>query len=188
MYDLKKFSRKILAMAIRNNMDIGGFMEEWRPINAFHGYSVSDQGKVLNTKTGRIMSLSENQKAILFVGMIKGGVQYKRAVCLLVADAFLPAPVFPTFDSVINLDGDRHNNFASNLDWRPLWFARKYHQQFIRRVNVRGTPIADMETGEEFFNVWDAAIKYGLLVSEIVMSIENHSVVWPTHQRFWRLK
>jgi hypothetical protein len=162
-------------------------MENWRPIDEFSGYSVSDQGKVLNNATGRVMRLSQNQRGILLVGLMSKGVQHKRAVNRLVADAYLPPPKYETFSAVINLDGDRHNNWAENLTWRPLWFALRYHSQFRNRENTRGTPIADMETGEEFMNIWDAVVKYGLLASDIFLSIENQTIVWPTNQRFWRL-
>jgi len=162
-------------------------MEEWRPIHEFFGYSVSDHGRVLNTRTGRIMALNENQKSLVIVGLVQGGVQYKRTVSHLVAKAFLPEPPHEAFDSVINLDGDRYNNYAINLAWRPRWFALKYHAQFRNRIAGQGIPIADMETGEEFINVWDAVIKYGLLIQDAIESINHQTVVWPTNQRFWRL-
>ena len=162
-------------------------MEEWQPIHEFFGYSISNHGRVCNTRTGRIMSLSENQRSLVIVGMMLNGLHYKRTVSHLVAKAFLPAPQHETFDSVINLDGDRRNNWASNLAWRPRWFALIHQAQFNTRIPGSGIPIADMETGEEFINVWDAVIKYGLLIADVTQSIHHQTVVWPTNQRFWRL-
>jgi NUMOD4 motif-containing protein len=163
-------------------------MEEWRPINEFYGYSVSDHGRVLNTKSGRIMALTENQKSLVIVGLMRGGIQHKRSVSRLVADAYLPTPEFASFDSIINKDGVRQNNFATNLAWRPRWFTLKYHNQFRHRVMSNSlVPIAEMGTGEEFENVWAAVEKYGLLVNDIIESMRYQTYVWPTHQRFWRL-
>lgn len=161
--------------------------EKWTPIDEFVGYMISDHGRVLNEKTGRILSLSVNQASIVQVGLWSKNMQTRRSVSSLVAKAFLPSPKYDTFDTVINKDGDRHNNFAINLDWRPRWFAFKYHRQFARRGSYHTIAIADMDSGEEFRSLWDAAIKYGLLVTEVMESIDNQTSVWPTHQRFWRI-
>lgn len=162
-------------------------MEDWRPITEFQDYSVSDHGRVLNTRTGRIMALSENQRSLVIVGLMRNGIQHKRTVSHLVAKEHLPSPQQAAFDSIINLDGDRRNNYNLNLAWRPRWFALSHQNQFYNRTSSLGIPIADMETGEEFVNIWDAVIKYGLLVQDILESIEHQTYVWPTQQRFWRL-
>ncbi len=163
-------------------------MEEWRPIVGFYGYSVSSEGRVLNTRSGRIMKLSENQMGMPFVGMLKEGKQHKRSVAKLVADAYLLPPKLDTFDSVINLDGDRRNNAYSNLMWRPRWFAQKYHRQFKINKTGHGTPIADMDTGVTYFNPWEAVTKNGLLIRDVMDSIYHNTRTWPTHQRFWKLE
>lgn len=160
--------------------------EAWEPVKDFPAYLISDHGRVLNEKSGRILALGANQKGIVTVGLFSRGLQHKRAVSTLVARAFLPSPRHETFNTVINKDGDRQNNFASNLDWRPQWFTVKYHAQFSRRDRMPNLSIADMETGEEFISLWDAATKYGLLVTDIFESMEHQTSVWPTHQRFWR--
>ena len=161
--------------------------ERWEPIKEFPAYLISDHGRVLNEKSGRILALGENQKSLVTVGLFARGIQHKRAVSTLVAKAFLPRPKFETFNSVINKDGDRRNNFAVNLDWRPLWFAVKYHAQFTRRSREANIRIANMDTGEEYVSLWDAAIQNGLLVTDIFESMRNQTHVWPTHQRFWEV-
>ena len=158
-------------------------MENWRPIQDFQNYSVSDEGRVLNVSTGRIMMLSENQRFLVIVGLMRNGMQYKRAVSHLVADAFLSPPKFETFDSIINLDGDRRNNFATNLMWRPRWFALKHQRQFFSRTGT-GVPVFDQDTGEEYATAWEAAIVNGLLVRDVVESAMQGKEVWPTRQRF----
>lgn len=163
-----------------------GFMEEWRPIDGFEGYHVSSHGLVLNKKTGRIMRLGINQRGIVYVGLMKNRVQYKRSVALLVAKRFISSPPNEAFDSVINLDGDRTNNFATNLAWRPEWFAKKYNRQFAYQHRVVDWPIVDMDTGEEYANIWDAALVNGLLVTSVALSLDDQEPVWPTKQRFQR--
>ena len=160
-------------------------MEEWREIRDFPGYSVSDQGHIRNDETGRILALLRNQQGLYYVGLSKNLVQHKRSVPLLVAEAFLPEPPYETFDTPINLDGDRHNNSANNLEWRPRWFAVKYFQQFHGGYREEVLKSVEEEmTGEWFSKTWVAATKYGLLHRELLVATLNRTDVWPTHQKF----
>jgi len=158
-------------------------MQEWRAIREFPGYSVSDEGLVRNDDTDRLMARCVNQFDIVHVGLSKLGVQYKRSVPILVANAFIKKPR-ESFTTPINLDGDRWNNRASNILWRPRWFARKYFQQFAFEPAGIRRPIVEVNTGEEFPNSWAAALKYGLLDLEILDAAVNRTYVWPTYQMF----
>lgn len=158
--------------------------EQWRTIENFPDYSVSNLGNVRTDKTGRILRLNENQFGLLQVGMMRDGTQFHRSVPLLVAKAFLPEPPEP-FDTPINLNGDRHNNQVDNLAWRPRWFAIRYNQQF--RYPYRNSimsPIIDLKTRELSDNSLECAKKYGLLEEDLVFSILNRTYVWPTYQEF----
>jgi hypothetical protein len=159
-------------------------MESWKRIREFPGYSVSDTGLVRSDRSGRILALSENQYGLVCVGMVKDGVQYHRSVPLLVANAFIPRPPGP-FNTPINKDGSRHNNNAYNLVWRPRWFAVRYNHQFKHPYyNPITEPIEDIETGEVWNNSWDCALYHGVLEEDLVLSILNHTYVWPTYQQF----
>jgi hypothetical protein len=159
-------------------------MQEWREIVGFSGYSVSDDGKVSNDQTGRVMRTTMNTHGIETVGLMQFGVQRKRSVAVLVGDAFIRAARSIKFDTPINLDGDRGNNRVSNLAWRPLWFARKYHRQF--NVGPQGfvLPVQNIQTEEVYETTWDAATNKGLLEQDIVMSILNRTYVFPLYQMF----
>jgi len=161
-------------------------MEQWCSIPTFSNYSVSNFGRVRNEETGRNMALLRNQHGLVNVGLTRNRVQYKRCVARLVAQAFLPAPPEDSFDTPINLDGDRTNNRAENLLWRPRWFAVKYFDQFDEPIRMGSfdTPIEEINSGEIFANSWDAAIRYGLLESEIFLAMLNRTYVWPTYQQF----
>jgi len=159
-------------------------MDDWSEIRFFPGYSVSTEGKVRNDDTGRLMKLFVNPHGIQFVGLVRSRVQYKKAVSLLVANAFIPRPIREAFDTPINLDGDRLNNAVPNLTWRPRWFAIKYVQQFKRDIRGFTVPVEEVRTGEQFPTSWEAAIKYGLLDREILLATLARTHVWPTYQRF----
>lgn len=159
-------------------------MEEWKEIRNFETYSISNLGRVRSEKSGRILALSQNQFGVVYVGMVRGGTQYHRSVALLVAKAFIPRPFIP-YDTPINLDGDRYNNRVDNLLWRPRWFAIRYNQQFRNQhMHHIPYPIQDVKTGVITENSFECAKRFGLLESDLVLSILNRTYVWPTYQEF----
>jgi len=159
-------------------------MQEWREIVGFSGYSVSDAGAIQNDTTGRIMRTYLNTKGIETVGLMRQGVQHKRSVAVLVADAFIRTARSLEFNTPINLDGDRTNNRVTNLAWRPLWFAQKYHRQFKIGPQGFSRPVQNINTQEVYETSWDAAVLLGLLERELVMSILNRTYVFPLYQVF----
>lgn len=159
-------------------------MYEWQEIGSFPGYSVSEIGTIRNDNTDRIMALTVNQRGVVNVGLVRNGIQYKRAVSILVAKAFLPPARNELFDSAINLDGDRTNNHVENLLWRPRWFATKYFQQFRCTPNLRPLRVEEINTRQKFETTWLAAITYGLLDLDVRRSAVEEGEVWPTYQRF----
>lgn len=158
--------------------------ERWKKIRGFPDYSVSNTGFIQSEKSGKILSQSENQFGVLYVGMMKNGKQWHRSVPLLVARAFIPNNR-AAFDTPINLDGDRFNNSVENLSWRPRWFAIRYNQQFKHPYEYSiNEPIEDIKTKEVTESSFECARRYGLLEEDVVLSIINRTYVWPTYQEF----
>lgn len=160
-------------------------MEDWEPILGFFGYSISTLGRVMRDTTGRILRIRVNQYGVPYVGLMRDGVQNQRSLALLVAKTFLH-PTSDIFDTPINLDGNRFNCALDNLMWRPRWFAVKYNQQFTLTRSMRPMrgPVRARDTGEVFPDSFSAAQRYGLLEEDLVLSIENLTVTWPTYQTF----
>lgn len=163
---------------------------EWRQIEDFPAYSVSDEGEVRNDETDRYMTKLTNQRGIVHVGLTRARVQYKRSLTVLVADAFVERPrdksgtIRKAFDTPINLDGDRYNNHVSNILWRPRWFATKYYQQFQQDHACFNRPVEIVETGEIFETSFAAATALGILDREIAISVMTKNYVWPINQHF----
>lgn len=159
--------------------------EQWVEIEDFPRYSVSDEGNVRNDQSGHILAKNFNQQGIAYVGLFLDGAQFKRSVALLVAKAFLGTPANENFDTPIHLDGDRSNNKAENLMWRPYWFAIKYHRQFDPDA-PKGfqVPIIETGSGRKFDNAMHAATTFGILIEEITYSIVNESYCFPSYLYF----
>lgn len=159
--------------------------EAWCPIPAFPRYNVSDLGRIENTRTGKILQPTVNQQGILKVNLVDSGYARTRSVNVLVAKAFLPPPHRPDFISAIHLDGDKYNCRANNLEWRPRYYAIRYHQQFkhpqFRSMRI---PVIDIHSGVEYETVQQAALAHGLIFTEILAAAHNRTFVWPTYQEF----
>lgn len=159
-------------------------MAEWVTIAEFPRYAISDEGEVRNVLTDRIMAQSTNQAGIVFVGLVHHGVQYQRAVAKLMAEAFVD-PINEHHDTPIHLNGNRNDMRRENLMYRPRWFAIRFMQQFDGRDHTSiELPIRDVESKQEFEGSWHASQCCGLIEYEIVMSILNGTLCWPTYQRF----
>lgn len=159
--------------------------ERWAPIEGFPLYEVSDWGRVRNHKTGHIKIQQINQAGIANVLLVADSIQSRRSVAVMVAEAFLDTPPAVWNATPINMDGDRTNNAVDNLEWRPRWFAIRYHQQFHRGVarGFRGG-VQHIESGEIFDDVRDAAMKHGMLVEDVIVSAHSAAPVFPSWQRF----
>ena len=163
-------------------------MEHWEPIPKFSNYSVSDRGSVRNDKFDKLLRLNQNQHGVVYVGLLRDGIQYHRSVARLVAKAFL-ASLSEVFDTPINRDGNRENNAVENLLWRPRWFAIKYHQQFMYPCLYHiAHPLQDVKTEEISDNSFDCSKRYGILELDLVQAVAFNTVVWPTYQKFRVLK
>lgn len=159
--------------------------QEWREIVGFDGYSVSNAGQVRNNDTDRIMRLSTNQRGFSYVGLMHRGVQYKKSVSVLVANAFVLTARSLEFNTPINLDGDKTNNQSSNLLWRPRYFAREFFRQFgMTTLWHIDRPLIDIKTEEVFKNSGEAVTNFGLLHKDIYLAIASRTYVWPTYQTF----
>lgn len=90
-------------------------VEQWRPVPSFEGrYVVSDQGRVCNVRTGRILKPWANDAGYSYVELWSGRPA-KARVHRLVLLAF-EGPC-PSGMEACHADGDRANNVRTNLRW-----------------------------------------------------------------------
>lgn len=90
---------------------------EWRQVQEFPDYQVSDQGDVRRVIDGRIKKRSQRDSGELLVNLRSNGKSYVRSVHILVADAFIgkrqPNQV------VRFADGNKANCRLANLSYAP---------------------------------------------------------------------
>jgi len=157
---------------------------DWVPVEGFPGYSINPLGQVSKDSTGRLLVSRYNQYGVPYVGLMREWQQCSRSLPRLVARAFLPRPS-DIFDTPIQIDGDRSNCRMDNLMWRPRWYAVQYNRQFDDRYDHPiNSPVRAINERERFPNSLDAACRYGLLEREVVLSIRNRTLAWPTYQSF----
>lgn len=160
-------------------------VEKWLTIPDFPSYSISDQGRVSNRKTGRIMRPQKTTKGELIVRLRENGEYGTRSIRKMVAEAFVPVPedTHVPFDIAVLLDGNSDNVVADNIVWRPMWFAQTYSRQFAR---YEGQPWAtecsttNLNTKVIFDSIFDAAMEDGVLIKDIWKSDETSLPVFPT--------
>lgn len=92
--------------------------EVWKDILGFaEDYQVSDAGNVRNKRTGKCIKPYLNDNGYLIVGLYsrKRGKTVHFRVHRLVAESFIENPLKKR--TVNHKDGDKTNNYATNLEW-----------------------------------------------------------------------
>lgn len=90
-------------------------VEQWKNIKEFDNYLVSDKGRVMNAKTGKILKASRSSNGYDYVTLYnQDGVSRKR-VGRVVGEAFIDNP--NNLETINHIDEDKHNNNADNLEW-----------------------------------------------------------------------
>ena len=87
----------------------------WKVIDNFSNYSVSDTGYVRNNVTDKTLAYRRAGMGYFKVTLCKDGKHYECYIHRLVANAFIPNPA--NKPQVNHIDGNKQNNSISNLEW-----------------------------------------------------------------------
>jgi len=134
-------------------------VEHWLPIEDFPSYEISSEGRVRNVDTDHILSIHPNGRGIYQVVMYRDGRPNARAVHKLVANAFVETESrnYRGDDVPVHIDGDRSNNCADNLMWKPLWLAMQRTRQRNRVRPIDNRPVMVVDTGDIYENSLECA-------------------------------
>ncbi len=79
-------------------------------------YYISESGDVLNINTNKLLKVTKLNRRYYKVGLVlERGKQSHYSIHRLVAECYVPNPY--NLDQVNHKDGDRTNNYFSNLEW-----------------------------------------------------------------------
>jgi len=122
--------------------------ENWRLINGFDDYFVSDLGRVISTKSGKLRVLVQisNARGYKTVNLHKNSSQNIYSVHRLVLGAFKGK--CPEKHEGSHLDGSRDNNALANLTWET-------HAENVGRKKEHGTTNAGERNGRAKFTDQD---------------------------------
>lgn len=92
-------------------------MSIWKKIEGYDNYSVSDDGKIRNDKSGNVKATSHESKGRVYrqVSLYSNGTGRTFTVHKLVAKAFIPNP--NNRKEINHKDGNPENNNVNNLEW-----------------------------------------------------------------------
>lgn len=130
-------------------------MEQWRIIDEFPQYEVSNKGKVRNAKTKRILRTNRDEKGRERLILYKDGKQHSRKIRRLVAEAFCEQYYDDLY--VMNIDGDITNNDSDNLEWRFLDDINKHYNKIRPHRNKLTKRVLCMETGIVYDSIQQAS-------------------------------
>ena len=154
------------------------FEEEYRQIEGYDNYSVSNLGNVRNDKTGRILKSAPNKDGYLSVALCKEGKGKTYKISRLVGFTFLENPDnLPEIDHINRLPYD---NRVENLRWcsrennqRNIpkrigssskylgvsWYKRDNKWTASLSINGKRNNLGYFKTEEEAYAVWCNAVR-----------------------------
>lgn len=160
----------------------------WRKINGFPNYSVSDTGLVKNDDTRKILT-PQLTRGYYYVHPCKNGKWRNIYVHRLVATAFIPNP--ENKPQVNHIDGNPKNNCVTNLEWctaseNQLHKTRVLGKMpsMIEAINACKKQVVCVETGEIFESITEAAKSVG--ASQPNISKVLHGVTCTAGGYHWR--
>ena len=89
--------------------------EQWKKIEGYDNYKISNKGRVRNTTTRKCLEGSVNNCGYVKIGLTKDKKMRLHQLQRLVAQAFVDNPEHK--ELVRHRDGDNLNNDFSNLYW-----------------------------------------------------------------------
>ena len=93
-------------------------MEQWREINGYPNYLISNNGKVFSKKRNKVLSPKVDKYGYFVVGLCRNNKVKHFTIHRLVALAFIPA--IDGCNVVNHKDCNKQNNNVDNLEWTTV--------------------------------------------------------------------
>ena len=149
-------------------------MEIWKTIIEYPNYEVSSEGRVRNTKTGRVLRPCTNKDGYQRVGLRLNGGQNRILIHRLVAHSFIPN--LENKPQVNHINGIKTDNRVENLEWSTNSENQK-HAYKNRLKSYYGGSLKQktrcIETGQIFESQSQASRYFGCSPVSIYQSIHT---------------
>ena len=170
--------------------------EEYKKIDGYDNYEVSNFGNVRNTNTGRILKNHKNIHGYYIVDLHKEGTRKTLTIHRLIGLHFIPNP--DNLREIDHIDRNRTNNSISNLRWisnsnnlrnRPKfknstskYIGVSFHKptgKYLTRITINNKLkyIGLYETQEEVRKAWDNYVKDHNLTEFYELNFPDNAVL-----------
>lgn len=150
--------------------------EEWRPVQEFPRYQVSDLANVYDENLERSVTPTLGAQGFLVVRFRQPAdpKQYLRQLNKVVAEAFCDK-MYSDENSIWHIDGDIHNCQADNLRWELRHKVLEWNKMHRDARPKYATPrVRNNNSGQVYENAFEAALASGVTESHILWRIERH--------------
>lgn len=136
-------------------------MEEWRRTRESNIYEVSNEGRVRNRRTGRIMKTSVSSQGYEILQLHYDGTAHTHRVHRLEMDTFYDGD--HTGMDVNHIDGNKRNNNINNLEFCDRSANIRHAFQIgLKNSNHRKCKVKIIETGKTFDSLTECASYLGV--------------------------
>lgn len=137
--------------------------EEWRPIEGYPNYEVSNMGRVksLNynhTKKEKLLKQGITNRGYYRIQIYNNQI-VKCSVHRLVATAFIPNP--DNLPCVNHRDENPQNNSVENLEWCDVKYNANYGTAIKRSTTKRSKQIYQYNLQGELLKIWNSTMECG---------------------------
>lgn len=160
---------------MENEIWLNVHFEEYKEL-----YMVSNMGRVKSIKSNKI--LSNHIKCgylAVYIENNKDKIRKTPCIHILVANLFCKKPNVENKLCINHIDGNKHNNYSSNLEWITISENIKHAYNIgIKKISSKPIIIMDMNNNfiAEFNSIKEACLKYNLIdsrVSEVCKGIRK---------------
>ena len=135
---------------------------EWKTISDIEEYEISNDGRVRNKSSGKILKTQFNPYERLT--LISNGKSVLRYVHRLVAEAFIPN--ICNKSHVNHIDENKRNNHMSNLEWVTVKENNQHGTRIERVIKSQGHSIIILDKSSQNEYTFDSIHQAGLFFNK----------------------
>ena len=152
--------------------------EEWRVIEEFPHYWVSNYGNVKHVDRNEPRKITINDRGFPIVTLFgrDSKTRYLRQINKLVATAFLHTPTFHDETAVWHIDGNLSNCCVDNLKWEMRSRVLEWNEMNrTREAKYNTPPVRNNRTGKIYADAFQCGLAEGELESRILWRVERQA-------------